>query len=119
MKRVLCRLSSILVLLPVACGAAPAYLTHKGNIMIDAPTTAVKAMTDLTCWKCGEESLKDKFEAVDPHAFRAANAPEPLMQSECTKCGALSINAAQSLHNKMAARKSRKAIIKAANGKSA
>jgi hypothetical protein len=97
---------------------APAQLTHKGNIMIEAPTAAAKVMTDLTCWKCGEESLKEKFETIDPNAFRAANAAPGLMQSECTKCGAMSINVAQSLHNKTAARKSRKAIIKAANGKS-
>ncbi len=75
-------------------------------------------MTDLTCWSCGEESLKELAEAVDPHAFRAENAPSALMQSECTKCGTHSVNAKQALHNKIAARKSRKALIKAANSKS-
>lgn len=77
-----------------------------------------KVMTDLTCWSCGEESLKETSVLVDPHAFRAENAVAGLMKSECSKCGVQSINARQALHNKVAARKSRKAMIKAANGKS-
>jgi hypothetical protein len=78
-----------------------------------------KVMTDLTCWKCGEETLKEMFEAVDPNAFRSeATTVVATMQSECTKCGAHSVNAAQALQNKTAARKSRKAFIKEANRKS-
>lgn len=75
-----------------------------------------KVMTNLTCWSCGEESLKELVEAVDPNAFRPANAVSTvIMQSVCTKCGAHSINAAQSAVNKTNARKSRKLIIKEAN----
>jgi hypothetical protein len=87
--------------------------------MMDTQTAvAAKVMTDLTCWKCGEESLKEIFEAVDSHAFRGENAAMGLMKSECAKCGVQSINARQALHNKIAARKGRKALIKAANSKS-
>jgi len=76
-------------------------------------------MTDLTCWSCGEETLKEMFEAVDPNAFRnEAATVVATMQSECTKCGVHSVNAAQALQNKTAARKSRKAFIKEANRKS-
>ena len=79
-----------------------------------------KVNTDLTCWSCGEEALKEVFEAVDPNAFRPAGAIETaIMQSKCTKCGAQSINAAQSRINKVNARKSRKLLIKDANRKSA
>ena len=80
---------------------------------------AAKTTTDLTCWKCGEESLKELFEAVDPNAFRSqATSVVVTMQSECSKCGAHSVNAAQVLQNKTASRKSRKSLIKEANRKS-
>ncbi len=79
-----------------------------------------KVTTDLTCWSCGEESLKEQVEAVDPNAFRPANAIiTAIMQSKCTKCGAQSINAAQAHVNKINARKSRKAFIKESNRNSA
>jgi hypothetical protein len=80
---------------------------------------AAKVMTDLTCWKCGEETLKEMAVAVDTNAFRSAKVEASgLMQSECTKCGAHSVNAAQARHNRMLGRKNRKTIIKEANRKS-
>ena len=86
---------------------------------MEAQTTAAKVTTDLTCWKCGEESLKEMVEAVDPHAYsREKLAASGIMQSECTKCGTRSVNAVQSRHNKTLGRKNRKAIIKEANRKS-
>ena len=86
--------------------------------MMQAPATeTAKAMTELTCWKCGEESLKEMFEAVDPNAFHKDTDTAVIMHSICGKCGAQSVNARQSLHNKIAARKSRKAIIKETNRK--
>ena len=49
---------------------------------------ATKVMTDLTCWKCGEESLKENTVVVDTTAFRRAKVEASgVMQSECTKCG--------------------------------
>jgi len=79
-----------------------------------------KVMTNLTCWSCGEETLKEVFEAVDPNAFRPASAIETaIMQSKCTKCGAQSINAAQAQINKVNSRKSRKLLIKESNRNSA
>jgi len=79
-----------------------------------------KVMTDLTCWKCGEESLQEVAEKVDPNAFRPANAiVTAIMQSKCTKCGAQSINASQAAINKVNARKSRKQMIKESNRKGA
>ena len=81
---------------------------------------AVKVMTDLTCWKCGEETLKEMTVAVDTNAFRSVKVEASgVMQSECTKCGTRSVNAAQALHNKTLGRRNRKAIIKEANRKSA
>ena len=78
-----------------------------------------KVMTDLTCWKCGEETLKEMTVAVDTNAFRRPKVEASgLMQSECTKCGSHSVNAVQARHNKMLGRKNRKAIIKEANRKS-
>ena len=88
--------------------------------MMQAQTATAKVMTDLTCWKCGEETLKQMVETADPHAFRSVNVEASgLLQSECTKCGARSVNATQSRHNKILGRKNRKAIIKEANRKSA
>jgi hypothetical protein len=80
---------------------------------------AAKVMTDLTCWKCGEETLKETIVAVDTNAFRGAKVEASgVMQSECTKCGTHSVNATQALHNKILGRKTRKAIIKEQNRKS-
>ena len=88
--------------------------------MLHAQTATPKVITDLTCWKCGEETLKQMVEAADPHAFRSEKTvPSALMQSECTQCGARSVNATQSRQNKTLGRKTRKAIIKEANRKSA
>jgi predicted nucleic-acid-binding Zn-ribbon protein len=80
---------------------------------------ATKVMTDLTCWKCGEETLKETAVVVDTNAFRSAKVEASgVMHSECTKCGTHSVNAAQALHNKILGRRNRKAIIKEANRKS-
>ena len=87
--------------------------------MMQQQAVAAKVMTDLTCWKCGEETLKEMVVAVDTNAFRRAKVEASgIMQSECTKCGTHSVNAMQALHNKTLGRKSRKAIIKEANRKS-
>jgi predicted RNA-binding Zn-ribbon protein involved in translation (DUF1610 family) len=80
---------------------------------------ATKVTTDFTCWKCGEETLKETTIVVDTNAFRSAKVEvSSVMQSECTKCGTHSVNAAQALHNKLLGRRNRKAIIKEANRKS-
>lgn len=87
--------------------------------MMQATPASEKVMTDLTCWKCGEETLKQMVETVDTNAFkRATTVASGLMQSECTKCGTRSINAVQSRYNKTLGRKNRKSIIKEANRKS-
>jgi hypothetical protein len=88
--------------------------------MLQTQAAPAKVITDLTCWKCGEETLKQVVDTVDANAFRRDTAvASALMQSTCGKCGALSVNATQSRHNKTVGRKTRKAIIKEANRKSA
>jgi hypothetical protein len=81
---------------------------------------AAKVMTELTCWKCGEESLK---EAAGAGATRGAHgellASTSLKHSDCQKCGALSVNPAQAKHNKMVGRKARKELIRESNRTSA
>ena len=81
---------------------------------------AAKVMTDLTCWKCGEESLK---EAASTGATRSAHgellAATDIKHSDCQKCGAYSVNAAQARHNKMVGRKVRKEMIRESNRTSA
>ena len=82
-------------------------------------THATTVKTDLTCWKCGEETLKETIVAVDTTAFRSAKLEASgVMRSSCTKCGTHSVNAAQALHNKILGRRNRKAIIKESNRKS-
>ncbi len=87
--------------------------------MEQASATA-KVMTDLTCWKCGEESLK---EAASAAATRGAHgellAATSLKHSDCQKCGAYSVNPAQARHNKMMGRKVRKEHIRESNRTSA
>ena len=81
-----------------------------------AQAAKVKVMTDLTCWKCGEESLKEAAEVSDslsPKGERITAAG--IRHSDCRKCGAYSVNPAQLRHNKAVARANRKAIIKEAN----
>jgi predicted nucleic-acid-binding Zn-ribbon protein len=89
-----------------------------GTIM-QTQTHAATVKTDLTCWKCGEESLKEMAVIVDTTAFRSTKAEvSGIMQSSCSKCGTHSVNAAQALHNKILGRRNRKAIIKESNRKS-
>jgi hypothetical protein len=75
-----------------------------------------KVITDLTCWKCGEESLQ---EAATTGATRGAHgellASTEMRHSECQKCGTYSVNATQALHNKTVGRKTRKAHIYESN----
>ena len=77
---------------------------------------AARVMTELTCWKCGEEAL---HEAAGAGATRGAHGElQPsteLRHSECQKCGTYSVNAAQALHNKTVDRKVRKAKIYESN----
>src|SRR5678815_3797385 len=40
------------------------HLSNEGNNM-EQQIAATKVMTDLTCWKCGEESLKENTVVVD------------------------------------------------------
>ena len=80
------------------------------------PTPAVKVMTDLTCWKCGEESLSeaaDTTPSANPKGEKAT--PSATRPSTCTKCGAYAVNAAQARQNRIVGRQNRKAIIKEAN----
>ncbi len=86
---------------------------------MQAQIATAKVMTDLTCWKCGEETLKLMVAEVDPNAFGAGKAVATgMQQSECTKCGTHSVNAVQARHNKVLGRKNRKLIIKESNRKS-
>lgn len=75
-----------------------------------------KVTTELTCWKCGEESL---LEAASSGTTRGAHgellASTDIRHSECQKCGTYSVNASQALHNKNVGRKSRKARIYESN----
>ena len=87
--------------------------------MMQQQAAPAKVMTDLTCWKCGEETLKQMVETVDTNAFKSTKAAASgIMQSECTKCGTRSVNAVQARHNKTLGRQNRKLIIKDANRKS-
>ena len=82
--------------------------------------TSILGKSDLTCWKCGEESLR---EAADTSAMRGPHgeltASTDIRHSDCQKCGAYSVNPAQALHNKTVGRKARKERIREANRTSA
>ena len=84
------------------------------------PQAATLVMTDLTCWKCSEESL---VEAINTGATRGTHgelmATTHVHHSDCPKCGAYSVNAAQARLNKMAGRKARKEVIREGNRTSA
>lgn len=78
--------------------------------------TQAKVTTELTCWKCGEESLK---ESPGAGATRGAHgellASTELRHSVCEKCGTYAVNPAQAVHNKTVGRRTRKALIREAN----
>lgn len=83
-------------------------------------TVAAKIHTDLTCWKCGEETLQP----TSGTSKSAANSKDETLalfgseHSVCSKCGAKSVNAAQAKRNQMVNRKTRRANIRAANNRS-
>ena len=81
-----------------------------------AQAMEIKVMTDLTCWKCGEESLKEAADLADSLSAKGERITGTrIRHSDCAKCGAYSVNPAQLRHNKTVARANRKAIIKEAN----
>jgi hypothetical protein len=83
------------------------------------PATKTIVFTDLTCWKCGEESLKEVVKAEEARGPKGEKlVSSAIRHSSCEKCGAYSVNPAQLHHNRVAARISRKSIIKEANRKS-
>jgi hypothetical protein len=88
--------------------------------MIDAQqATPGKVFTDLTCWKCGEESLKESVGATESFSSTGEKmASAGSKHSDCQKCGAYSVSPAQARHNKIVGRHNRKAGIKEANRKS-
>ncbi len=87
--------------------------------MINAQAAAeVKGMTDLTCWKCGEESLAEVADAAHPANLKGEKVVASASRhSSCAKCGAYSVNATQARHNRLVGRQNRKAIIKESNRK--
>jgi len=85
-------------------------------------TTAVaaKIYTDLTCWKCGEETLQP-MSGTSKSAANSRDETPALFGGEhslCSKCGAKSVNAAQAKRNQLVDRKARRANIRAANNRS-
>jgi len=77
---------------------------------------AVKVMTELTCWKCGEESLQEAANSAAKHGPNGELlAAMDVKHSVCQKCGAFAVNPLQARHNKMAGRKTRKERIRDAN----
>lgn len=75
-----------------------------------------KVMTDLTCWKCGEEALQEAAASATTRGTHGElQASTDLRHSECQKCGSYSVNAAQAQHNKTVGRKARKARIYESN----
>lgn len=75
-----------------------------------------KIITDLTCWKCGEESLKA---TAAPEVKRGSQntllIATDIKHSICGKCGTYSVNPAQALQNKILGRKIRKERILESN----
>ena len=88
--------------------------------MINAQAAEVKVVTDLTCWKCGEETLKEAAGMTDTLNSKGGKvAASGRQHSDCQKCGAYSVNAVQARHNRTVGRHNRKAIIKESNRKNA
>jgi hypothetical protein len=86
--------------------------------MMHAQTIEKKPMTELTCWKCGEEALVEAPRAVAAlNAMATVSVAADGRHSICGKCGTRSVSTAQALQNKSDNRKVRKAIIREANRK--
>ena len=81
-------------------------------------TATLKTYTERTCWKCGEESLQPA--AAKPVVAVKGDALSVFgsEHSICGKCGAKSVSAAQAKRNQTVNRRSRRANIRATNGRS-
>lgn len=88
--------------------------------MMTTTAVAAKIYTDLTCWKCGEESLQPMSGTPKSAASSKDKTAAPFgnEHSICSKCGAKSVNAAQAKRNRLVDRKARRANLRAANGRS-
>ena len=77
---------------------------------------ATKIPTEITCWKCGDESLEEATVAVATHGSQGELVvPMDIKHSVCKKCGAYAVNPAQARLNKIMGRKTRKDRIREAN----
>lgn len=84
--------------------------------MTQAQIAEKNPVTDLTCWKCGEEALTEApGAAAESVPVGAPDVSTRGRYSICGKCGARSVDAAQARHNKMASKKVRKARIRESN----
>jgi uncharacterized protein (UPF0303 family) len=79
--------------------------------------TTVKTYTERTCWKCGEESLQPSA-AKPAAAVKGDVSVFGREHSICSKCGAKSVNPGQAKRNQAVNRRSRRASIRATNGRS-
>lgn len=79
--------------------------------------TTVKTYTEHTCWKCGEESLQPSV-AKPLVAAKGDLSVFGREHSICSKCGAKSVNQEQAKRNQTVNRRSRRASIRATNGRS-
>ena len=87
--------------------------------MTQTHVAPARVSTDLTCWKCGEETLVEMTKAEESNPAKTLKpASLAIRHSECQKCGAYSVNAAQGQYNRVVARGNRKNIIKELNRKS-
>ena len=84
--------------------------------MLAAPVTESRTTSALTCWKCGQDTLKEAAGATESFSSKGEKVMSTARRhSDCQNCGAYSVDADQARYNKAIDKKNRRAHIRDTN----
>ena len=85
-----------------------------------ALATPSRTPSTLTCWKCGQDTLKEAAGATESFSSKGEKMMSAARRhSDCQNCGAYSVDAGQARHNKAIDKKNRRAHIRDTNRRTA
>jgi len=85
-----------------------------------ALATVSRTTSALTCWKCGQDTLKETSGATESFSSKGEKIMSAARRhSDCQNCGAYSVDAEQARFNKVIDRKNRRAHIRETNRRTA
>ena len=88
--------------------------------MLAVTTTESSPTSALTCWKCGQDTLKEAAGPTESFSSKGEKVMSLARRhSDCQNCGAYSVNDDQARYNKTIDKKNRRAHIRETNRRTA